>query len=317
MLASQVAQFVVAVALPQAHLGNGGYLSVEPRPPQNVGACTNCGAENNCCNAGGSWYGTCGLPGDEGIQHTWESGWATCKKVKSGREGTADKEEGVSDCWSWCKSVFDGQHNDPVILCSSDQCSGCDFCSTESKNERAKEHAEATEKNAEVADAAREEEQEKIAEAEQKEEAEIEKAEQKEEAEIDEANQQEEAEIDEANQQEEAETDEAKTTEQAKEEKVEAEEKKEEASDAVPTIATQRPAQPAGSQGGNPGDDCWTACDKTPGKCFDEKNGKGFCGKAGMWAGSCCRLGAVGELQSPECGNRGCNEKHCCVEDAA
>jgi len=212
------------------------------------------------------------------------------EKVKSGREGTADKEEGVSDCWSWCKSVFDGQHNDPVILCSSDQCSGCDFCSTESKNERAKEHAEATEKNAEVADAAREEEQEKAAEAEQKEEAEIAKAEQKEEAEIDEANQQ-----------EEAETDEAKTTEQAKEERA----------------ATQRPAQPAGSQGGNPGDDCWTACDKTPGKCFDEKNGKGFCGKAGMWAGSCCRLGAVGELQSPECGNRGCNEKHCCVEDAA
>ena len=27
------------------------------------------------------------------------------------------------------------------------------------------------------------------------------------------------------------------------------------------------------------GDNCWMACGKTAGKCFDEETGKGFCGE--------------------------------------
>jgi hypothetical protein len=83
----------------------------------------------------------------------------------------------------------------------------------------------------------------------------------------------------------------------------------------VPTNPTLRDPQPPGTQGGNPGDDCWTACDMSPGKCFDDKAGKGFCGKKGEWSGSCCRLGAVGEQSSPDCGDRGCVMSHCCVID--
>ena len=62
-------------------------------------------------------------------------------------------------------------------------------------------------------------------------------------------------------------------------------------------------------------DDCWTACDKTPGSCFDADKGKGFCGKKGEWSGSCCRRDAVGEQQSPDCADRGCDGMHCCVAD--
>merc|ERR1719162_671510 len=50
---------------------------------------------------------------------------------------------------------------------------------------------------------------------------------------------------------------------------------------------------PEGTQGGAVGDNCWLACGKTAGKCFDEETGKGFCGKAGKWSGSCCRTAAL------------------------
>lgn len=87
----------------------------------------------------------------------------------------------------------------------------------------------------------------------------------------------------------------------------------------APQIATGRPPQPEGAQGGNRGDDCWTACGKKAGKCFDKETGKGYCGKAGEWSGSCCRLGAVGKLTADTCGDgtsaRGCSAHHCCVED--
>ena len=38
-------------------------------------ACTACGDDNNCCNAGGSWYGLCPE------QHSWEAGNAACLKL--------------------------------------------------------------------------------------------------------------------------------------------------------------------------------------------------------------------------------------------
>ena len=96
---------------------------------------------------------------------------------------------------------------------------------------------------------------------------------------------------------------------------------------AGPTLSTKRPPQPFGTQGGEVGDDCFAACDTTAGKCFDEKEGRGFCGLVGevSWSGSCCKAGAVGALlvpgegvkvlQSPDCGDRGCEDKHCCVKD--
>ena len=59
---------------------------------------------------------------------------------------------------------------------------------------------------------------------------------------------------------------------------------------------------PEGTQGGGIGDDCWLACGKKAGACFDEKTGKGFCGRPGNWSGSCCRLGAVGDQHAAECG---------------
>ena len=75
-----------------------------------------------------------------------------------------------------------------------------------------------------------------------------------------------------------------------------------------------------GTQGGAIGDDCWVACGKKAGACFDEETGKGFCGKPGNWAGSCCRAGAVGAQHAPECGaeatsSRGCSLNHCCIDD--
>ena len=96
---------------------------------------------------------------------------------------------------------------------------------------------------------------------------------------------------------------------------------------AGPTVSTKRPPQPFGTQGGEVGDDCFSACDTTAGKCFNEKEGRGFCGLVGEWSGSCCKAGAVGALlvpgegvkvlQSPDCGDRGCEDKHCCVKDPA
>lgn len=79
---------------------------------------------------------------------------------------------------------------------------------------------------------------------------------------------------------------------------------------------------PEGTQGGGIGDDCWLACGKKAGACFDEKTGKGFCGRPGNWSGSCCRLGAVGDQHAAECGgskagpsSRGCALHHCCIDD--
>jgi len=79
---------------------------------------------------------------------------------------------------------------------------------------------------------------------------------------------------------------------------------------------------PEGSQDGAVGDNCWLACGKKAGKCFDEETGKGFCGKKGVWSGSCCRAGAVGAEHAPECGfgatsSRGCSMNHCCIDDAS
>ena len=71
----------------------------------------------------------------------------------------------------------------------------------------------------------------------------------------------------------------------------------------------------AAEERGQAGSDCWDACGKVPGKCFDEKKGKGFCGEPGVWLGSCCRFDAEGALQAPECVERGCAGFHCCVED--
>ena len=83
---------------------------------------------------------------------------------------------------------------------------------------------------------------------------------------------------------------------------------------------TAAAAQPKGS-GGERWQECYVPCGKTPGKCFDKATGKGFCGApadaaSGGWSGSCCRLGATGDQQAPECGIRGCANFHCCVEDA-
>ena len=74
-------------------------------------------------------------------------------------------------------------------------------------------------------------------------------------------------------------------------------------------------AATAAEERGEVGADCWEACGEAPGKCFDRKEGKGFCGATGVWLGSCCMLGAEGELQAPECVERGCAGFHCCVED--
>merc|ERR1711865_184199 len=92
-----------------------------------------------------------------------------------------------------------------------------------------------------------------------------------------------------------------------------------------PMLSNKRPPQLFGTQGGNVGDDCFSACEKLAGNCFDEKQGRGFCGQAGIWSGSCCKVGAVGALllpgggvavlQSPDCRDRGCTDKHCCVKD--
>lgn len=85
----------------------------------------------------------------------------------------------------------------------------------------------------------------------------------------------------------------------------------------VPTVMTGRPAQPAGTQGGNIGDDCWSACGDKPGKCFNATTGEGYCGLVATdptwsWSGSCCIFGSPIGTQ---CENRGCLNKHCCVED--
>ena len=75
-----------------------------------------------------------------------------------------------------------------------------------------------------------------------------------------------------------------------------------------------KPSQ-ASPVGDHRGLDCWDKCGQTPGPCFDRAEGRGFCGQAGEWSGSCCKLGAVGDDQSWDCMSRGCVGFHCCVED--
>jgi hypothetical protein len=80
----------------------------------------------------------------------------------------------------------------------------------------------------------------------------------------------------------------------------------------LPTDASSKP-----KDFGEPGDECFLACDKKAGPC------PGFCratGKGEMWSGSCCIQGgwhngvqAIGEGEG--CGNRGCELNHCCVRD--
>ena len=65
----------------------------------------------------------------------------------------------------------------------------------------------------------------------------------------------------------------------------------------------------------NRGAECWDACGESAGRCFNEEHGRGFCGKAGEWSGSCCKLGAEGHEADPRCSGRGCRGFHCCVED--
>ena len=80
----------------------------------------------------------------------------------------------------------------------------------------------------------------------------------------------------------------------------------------LPSDASSKP-----KEFGEPGDECFLACDKTAGPC------PGFCratGKGETWSGSCCIQGgwnngvqAIGEGEG--CGNRGCELNHCCVKD--
>ena len=60
---------------------------------------------------------------------------------------------------------------------------------------------------------------------------------------------------------------------------------------------------------GEPGIKCWEGCDNKVGKCPD------FCGRPGLWSGSCCVLQALGTQQPKECNNRGCIGYACCVQD--
>jgi hypothetical protein len=92
---------------------------------------------------------------------------------------------------------------------------------------------------------------------------------------------------------------------------------KEAEKEASPDLESETHMQPsrASPVGDHRGLDCWDKCGQTPGPCFDRASGRGFCGKAGEWSGSCCKLGAVGYDQSWDCMSRGCVGFHCCVED--
>ena len=80
----------------------------------------------------------------------------------------------------------------------------------------------------------------------------------------------------------------------------------------LPSDASSKP-----KEFGEPGDECFLACDKTAGPCPQ------FCRstmKGETWSGSCCIQGgwsngvqAIGEGEG--CGNRGCALNHCCVKD--
>ena len=63
---------------------------------------------------------------------------------------------------------------------------------------------------------------------------------------------------------------------------------------------------------GERGAECFPECDQKAGKCPQ------FCAGPG-WSGSCCRAGAVGPLWvtgGGQCGDRGCVDNHCCVDDS-
>ena len=92
---------------------------------------------------------------------------------------------------------------------------------------------------------------------------------------------------------------------------------KEEEKEASPDLESETRTQPsqASPVGDHRGVDCWDKCGQAPGPCFDRARGRGFCGQAGEWSGSCCKLGAVGYDQSLDCMSRGCVGFHCCVED--
>ena len=92
---------------------------------------------------------------------------------------------------------------------------------------------------------------------------------------------------------------------------------KEAETEASPDLESETHPQPsqASPVGDHRGVDCWDKCGQAPGPCFDRARGRGFCGQAGEWSGSCCKLGAVGYDQSSDCMSRGCVGFHCCVED--
>jgi chemotaxis protein histidine kinase CheA len=72
------------------------------------------------------------------------------------------------------------------------------------------------------------------------------------------------------------------------------------------------PAEPAApDELALPGSECWSKCDEKAGKCPQ------FCANPPFWMGSCCRLDATEEGQSPDCTNRGCVGSHCCVADSS
>ena len=85
----------------------------------------------------------------------------------------------------------------------------------------------------------------------------------------------------------------------------------------VAQLASARRPEPAAALlaqvMGERGSECFPQCDQKAGKCPQ------FCAGPG-WSGSCCRVGAVGPLSltgGDQCGDRGCVDNHCCVDDAS
>ena len=72
---------------PEAHQPTLGNVAGPP--------CTACGRQENCCNAGGSWWTTCGDKdqldkGEQGILHTWQEGYTACKALQKEANAAED-----------------------------------------------------------------------------------------------------------------------------------------------------------------------------------------------------------------------------------
>ena len=130
-LAMALAFGLAAAALPQQSGSSSSLLAAGGNANSKTAAdeCYTCGLEKNCCNPGGTWFGTC--PGE----HSWEDGHDKCKEIMKGQEvqvpqAPIAQDPKVSvDCLSWCFSGA-GTTAQKVELCTEqDQCTGCDFCS--------------------------------------------------------------------------------------------------------------------------------------------------------------------------------------------